>query len=94
MKITSGLPVRPELCPSVQPLTPDRIRSDRNFHSVDLDPLDLLRLMTRERVNLSNLSKSSSSRSNKLSRLPAERMSVAISNVPKVFRVKPSHDAL
>jgi hypothetical protein len=57
-KTTSGLPVRPESCPSFQPLTPDRIRSDRNFHSVVFVPRDLLRLMTRERAALLNVSKS------------------------------------
>lgn len=35
----------------------DRIRSDRNFHSVVFVPRDLMRLITRERVALSNRSK-------------------------------------
>ena len=56
-KTTSGLPGRPESCPMIQPLIPDRISRDRNFHSVVFVPRDLLRLITRERVARSNLSK-------------------------------------
>jgi hypothetical protein len=56
MKKTSGLPGRSESCPIRQPLMPDRIRSDRNLHSVVFVPRDLLRLITRERVTASNLS--------------------------------------
>lgn len=39
-----------------QPLIPDRISRDRNFHSVVFAPRDLLQLITRERVARSNLS--------------------------------------
>ena len=53
----SGLPVSPERWPNFQPLIADRMRRDRNFHSVDRVPLDVLRLMIRERVILLNLSK-------------------------------------
>jgi hypothetical protein len=56
-KITSGLPGRPESCPMTQPLIPDRVSSDRNFHSVVFVLRDRLRLITRERVARSNLSK-------------------------------------
>ena len=58
-KRTSGLPGMPDRCPSFQPLRPCRINSDRNLHSVDFVPCDLLRLITRERVSASNLSKGS-----------------------------------
>jgi len=54
--MTSGFPGRPESCPIAQPLIPARISRDRNFHSVDFVPRDLLRLITRERVAASNLS--------------------------------------
>lgn len=53
----SGLPGTPESRPSLQPLMPDRIKSDRNLHSVVFVPLDLMRLITRERVALLNVSK-------------------------------------
>jgi len=57
VKTISGLPVKPEPCPSRQPLIPERTRRERNFLSVDFDPRDLLRLMMRERVTASNISK-------------------------------------
>ena len=53
----SGAPGRPERCPRTQPLVPDRTRSDRNLRSVVRLPVDLARLMTRDRVALSNVSK-------------------------------------
>lgn len=56
-KMTSGLPGRSDSCPMTQPLIRDRINRDRNLHSVLFVPRDLLRLITRDRVARSNLSK-------------------------------------
>src|SRR5260370_30593458 len=83
VKTTYGPPVKPERCPSLHPLTPERIRRDRNFHSVDLDPFDRLRLMTRERVSASNLSKNC-----------PRRIILPIRYAPRPFRATPLHGAL
>ena len=61
-KKTSGAPGISELCPSAQPLIADRIRRDRNLHSVVFVPRDLFRLITRERVTLLNVSNQIQSR--------------------------------
>jgi hypothetical protein len=55
-KTTSGRPSASRSCPIFQPRTPARTRRNRNLLSVLRVPLDLLRLMTRERAALSRLS--------------------------------------